>query len=106
MSVLFHGLPLTSSHCVSRVSQCAASNQCCVCRDSQCAELVKFVRSLPTYKCHRAKCGGLFLEAPTIEKIEQLVSNKSPDGTDGTHTIIIKPALIYKVIHKFSCMQH
>lgn len=61
---------------------------------------MEFVKSLPTYKCPRAKIGGEFLEEPVVSKIEELVTKANNSAiTVKEHILTVKPSLLFKVRH-------
>lgn len=67
--------------------------------NEECEALTKFVKSLPTYRCSRAKIGGQSLEQPVVNIIEELVQqSKSRPVNSKQQAITVKPELVYKVI--------
>ena len=65
-------------------------------RNENCNKLTDYIKSLPTYKCPRAKSGGQFLELPTVKRIEKIVDRMAKSKFKH-QTVTVKPGLIYKV---------
>ena len=65
-------------------------------RNENCNKLTDYLKSLPTYKCPRAKSGGQFLELPTVKRIEKIVDRMAKSKFKH-QTVTVKPGLIYKV---------
>ena len=65
-------------------------------RSENCNKLTDYIKSLPTYKCPRAKSGGKFLELPTVKRIEKIVDRMAKSKFKH-QTVTVKPGLIYKV---------
>ena len=66
-------------------------------RNENCNKLTDYIKSLPTYKCPRAKSGGQFLELPTVKRIEKIVDRLAKSKFKH-QTVTVKPGLIYKVM--------